>query len=363
MGARVGNLAGVPADARRGAGTDRAMSLVLVVAALALASCSTGHDDGSHPAGTAGRALGGSPTAGAVRSSADAEPARTGTALAHAHGSAHRTTTAPGHLVPSPSRGGSTATTRTAPRTGGRAGRASSGTGSATTQQSRTAVDATRVVTFEPFTASGSLASPLHASGSATGTCIDAGVAGGASYRCFASSPGGIFDPCFAGPRGTSEPLACVTSPKDTNVVMLRATSIQDLVPVSLPPRPWAIELAGGTVCTLVNAAWDGLGPFGCPPVPAAGPDSSTSAAIHGSGATGPGAAGAGATGTSTTRAGQSLIGTATGTLGTAATASGATIADCHQPAPGSPWWTAACQAVQSTSSPFTAERVVVVWR
>ncbi len=363
MGARIGNRAGLPADARRRAGMERAPILVVAVAALALASCSTEHNNGSRQAGTVTRAVGRSPAAAEARSPAGARPTRTGTAPAEAHSSAHRTTTDPGRLVPSPSRGSSAATTRTAPGTGDGAGRAGSVTGSSATQQSRTAADATRVVTFDPFTASGSLAFPLHASGSATGTCIDAGVAGGASYRCFASSPGGIFDPCFAGPRGPSEPLACVTSPKDPNVVMLRATSIQDLVPVPPPPRPWAIELASGTVCTLVNAAWDGLGPFGCQPTPGEGPDSSTSATSNGSSATGPAAFGAGATGTSTTRVGQGLTGVATGTTGTAATASGAAIADCHQPAPGSPWWTAACQAAQSTSSPFTSERVVVVWR
>jgi hypothetical protein len=70
--------------------------------------------------------------------------------------------------------------------------------------------------------------------------------------------------------------------------------------------RPWAVRLAGGQICVLVDAAWGGLGPFGCQPP---GP-----------------------------------------------------LADCHMPAEGSPWWTVACQGQETESSPFADYRVETVW-
>lgn len=52
-------------------------------------------------------------------------------------------------------------------------------------------------------------------------------------YRCFAKSPGGINDPCFTGPRGTSGPLLCPADPTTSKVVILNVTPATTIQPPS----------------------------------------------------------------------------------------------------------------------------------
>ncbi|MCK4175923.1 hypothetical protein [Aciditerrimonas ferrireducens] len=149
--------------------------------------------------------------------------------------------------------------------------------------------------------------------------CLTDGVAGGDSYRCFTGrvSPGGpsfVFDPCFAAPGpGSPRVLLCPTNPVRDTAIELEASTLPP--PTAEPARVWAMELADQQACVFVNAAWGGLGPFSCSPPPSA-----------------------------------------------ASGGSGTTVADCHPPEGGIPWWQADCQAQEQEGSPFSAVRVLSVW-
>jgi hypothetical protein len=164
----------------------------------------------------------------------------------------------------------------------------------------------TQQITYQPFT--GSVLNPdLHVAAQESGTCFQYG--GGADgrylYRC------GTIQPCVAGSRGTNAPLACPVgaNPLTNDVTLWTATSVDTtgFVPATTK-TPWAMQLSNGVVCSLVNAAWSGLGPFGC------------------------------------------------------GGSAGSTPADCHQPVAASIYWTAECQNQLTQSSPFTSTMVVRVW-
>jgi hypothetical protein len=141
------------------------------------------------------------------------------------------------------------------------------------------------------------------------GTCVSPGVAGTSSYRCFAQPHAAIDDPCFAPPRATSGPLECVTDPTTDEAVQFDVGPLPAPLPGAPATRPWAMQLSNGQVCLLVAAAWGALGPFACP-----------------------------------TRGATS------------------SVADCHVPQPGVPWWSAECQAQEEDSIPFSVYRVDRIW-
>lgn len=173
-----------------------------------------------------------------------------------------------------------------------------------------TTLAGTQQIRFDPYTSGGTAVAGLHVTQTVTGTCVAAGVAGNSSFRCFAQPSAVVYDPCFVPPHATSGPLLCVADPAVPDAVEF------DLGPLPSPAsgapaaRPWAMELANGQVCVLVNAAWDGLGPFACP-VPGSGPGAE---------------------------------------------------ADCHAPEARAPTWRAECQAEESASSAFEVLPVVRVW-
>jgi hypothetical protein len=165
----------------------------------------------------------------------------------------------------------------------------------------------TQHVTYQPFTASG-IDPGLHVTARLTGTCISTHSGSRDYYRCFADSSGGIYDPCFAGPHGTADPLVCPSNPATPDVVELTATSVTSSPPSS-SSRPWAMQLSSGQVCQFVSAAWSGLGPYAC-----------------------------------------------------ANTGTAQPVADCREPVAAQPWWTTRCQDHMTDASPFVATRVVKVW-
>jgi len=172
-----------------------------------------------------------------------------------------------------------------------------------------TTAPGTQEVSYDPYTRQGAANPSLHVVQTVTGTCVGSGVAGARSYRCFGQPSGAIYDPCFAPPRATDGPLLCVPTPSTDDVVAF------DIGPLPAPAagepatRLWAMQLANGQVCVLVDAAWSGLGPFACPsPAPS-----------H-------------------------------------------SVADCHAPVQVPGGWSASCQAAESPSSPFTTERLVTMW-
>jgi hypothetical protein len=179
----------------------------------------------------------------------------------------------------------------------------------------------TEQIIYQPF--EGSLLDPsLHVASRQSGQCFTYG--GGADgrylYRC------GTIQPCFAGSDGTSAPLACPVGadPITNTVILWTATSVDATGFVPAAARtPWAMQLSDGVVCALVNAAWSGLGPFGC--------------------------------------------GSSTGSAGSAS-GSAPGPADCRQPvASTSPTsqtsqWTAECQDQLTQASLFSVQPVAKIW-
>lgn len=171
----------------------------------------------------------------------------------------------------------------------------------------------TTVFRYEPFKGS-HLKAALHVTARyRASSCFQygGGVAGRYYYQCFAESPGGVYDPCFAGPRGISGPLVCPANPTGHSVTVLTVASSASVGMLGSPwtsLRAWAIQVSGGKVCLFVDAAWGGLGPYDCE---------------------------------------------AYGQKGFPA--------DCHLPTMGRTW-VAACQADKSRTSPFRSVRVVRAW-
>lgn len=176
----------------------------------------------------------------------------------------------------------------------------------ATTTTSTTSSSRTRRVTYEAFTADGMIDRSLHVTATLKPrVCEGGGVAGNSSYRCFAGN--GIYDRCFSRPGATTGPLVCTTNPASSDVVELTTSSLPGPLRGAPEEWPWAVQLSNGQVCVLVNAAWGGLGPLGRQP-----------------------------------------------------TSGG--LADCHVPTQGTPWWTVACQDLETDASPFVSYQVATVW-
>lgn len=174
------------------------------------------------------------------------------------------------------------------------------------TTVSSTPASGTREVTFEPLSEQGTINPALEVTTTVSGNCFSSGVAGNSSYRCLSGHD--VYDPCFSAPKATSGPLLCTSDPAANDVIRFDTGALPGPSAGAPETRVWAMELSNGQVCVVVNAAWSGLGPFGCQPSPP-GP-----------------------------------------------------LSDCHTPAPSDPWWTAACQDQTSDSSPFTAFQVNEVW-
>jgi hypothetical protein len=180
------------------------------------------------------------------------------------------------------------------------------GTAPASHPTSTTSTTSTEQLTYRPFNGA-TLKADLHVTGHQSGTCsLDDDVAQGQShYRC------GTMEPCVAGSQGTNAPLACPVEADPTNhdVILWTVTSLEPIVtPAHSTHIPFALQLPNGVVCVLVNAAWSGLGPYGC--------------------------------------GGQT----------------GSTPADCRQPKAGRSYWTTKCQNQLTQSSPFTSANVTKVW-
>jgi hypothetical protein len=164
-------------------------------------------------------------------------------------------------------------------------------------------------MTFSPFNAQGGLAPGLQVTQQVSGHCTSPGVAGATSYRCIAE-PGDVsYDPCFAPPSAATGPLLCVPEPTATDVIRFSVGAPPKASTTVPQTRIWAMRLQNGEVCVLVNAKWDGRGPFACPA---------------------PGAT--------------------------------AAVADCRTPTKTAQGWSTECQAKENASSPFSVMPVVNVW-
>jgi hypothetical protein len=180
---------------------------------------------------------------------------------------------------------------------------------STTAPTTTTTAPASQEVTFSPFTAQGSVAPGLQATQQVSGQCTSPGVAGASSYRCTAEPGNASYDPCFAPPLATTGPLLCAPDPTVVDLISFSVGALPK--PSTTAPRTqvWAMRLQNGEVCVLVNAAWNGRGPFACPT---------------------PGAT--------------------------------SSLADCHTPTKTAQSWSTECQAKENASSPFTTVQVANVW-
>lgn len=166
----------------------------------------------------------------------------------------------------------------------------------------------TKVSVYNPITPTGTLSSTLRVTAHIRGQCSGGGVAGRSSYRCITTSSR-IVDPCFA--AHPSGPFYCPTDVVGPDVVEINVRMRAATTSMEPAERRWAVELANGQVCIMVNAAWGGLGPLTCAR-------------------------------TAKTRPGP--------------------VADCRVPVKGSSWWSASCQTKLSPSVPFTTYKAKRVW-
>jgi len=213
--------------------------------------------------------------------------------------------------APSAHQAGAGATQRTSSPTtaGGSTTQSSSSSTTTTATTATTAVPASPDVTFSPFSAQGGVAPGLQVTQEVSGHCTSPGVAGSASYRCVAE-PGAVpYDPCFAPPVASGGSLLCVPDPAVIDVIHFSAAALPKASTSVPQTRIWAMRLKNGEVCVLVNAPWDGRGPFACPTPSAA-----------------------------------------------------ASVADCRAPTQTAQGWSTQCQANENASSPFTVMPVVNVW-
>ena len=163
----------------------------------------------------------------------------------------------------------------------------------------------TRQVTYEPFTAQGTIDPSLRVTAVVDATCVYGGLAGTSSYRCLAHSS--VRDPCYARPGATSGPLVCPSDLATREVVELTVASLPGLTADAPKQWPWAIQLSNGQVCRLAAVGGNGLEPFRC-----------QGASPHPAG--------------------------------------------CLLPERGTPWWTADCQDQPSDSSPYSNHRIDTAW-
>jgi hypothetical protein len=117
------------------------------------------------------------------------------------------------------------------------------------------------------------------------------------------------YDPCFAPSVPAGGSLLCVPDPAVIDVIRFSAGALPKASTSAPQTRVWAMRLNNGEVCVLVNARWDGRGPFACPTPSAA-----------------------------------------------------ASVADCRTPAHTALGWSTECQAEETASSPFTVMPVENVW-
>jgi hypothetical protein len=174
-----------------------------------------------------------------------------------------------------------------------------------TTTNAAPAGSGTRHVTYEPFTAQGTIDPSLRVTAMLNATCVASGLAGTSSYRCLA--PKSVRDPCYAKPGATSGLLVCPSDLATREVVELTVTSLPALAAAAPKEWPWAIQLSNGQVCRLATVGGNGLEPFRCQ-------------------------------GASPQPAG------------------------CLLPERRSPWWTADCQDQPSDSSPYSNYRIDTAW-
>jgi hypothetical protein len=117
------------------------------------------------------------------------------------------------------------------------------------------------------------------------------------------------YDPCFAPALATTGPLLCVPDPTVIDIIRFSVGALPTASTTAPRTRVWAMRLQDGEVCVLVNATWDGRGPFACPTPSAA-----------------------------------------------------SSLADCHTPVRTAQGWSTECQAEENATSPFDMIGVVNVW-
>jgi len=119
----------------------------------------------------------------------------------------------------------------------------------------------TEVIRWSPFTAAGVVKKTLSVRPIGTGRCSDTyTTAGDIAYRC--SRGHGLNFPCWRDAAGPTEFVLCAGDPWTSSVSRLRSPGLLLYPGVTYLDdaySPWAVELAGGERCRLLQGAHDAI--------------------------------------------------------------------------------------------------------
>jgi hypothetical protein len=125
----------------------------------------------------------------------------------------------------------------------------------------------TQVITYNPWTASGNLASGISATSTQAGSCFSNSSAAVESdaYRCLLSTTTSngtpLYDPCYSDPSSGAGEVACPDMPNPDSVTIIKLTSAlptAGTTPASLVP--WLLVLANGQRCNTNTGTVSTLG-------------------------------------------------------------------------------------------------------
>jgi hypothetical protein len=120
---------------------------------------------------------------------------------------------------------------------------------------------ATEVVHWSPLTASGTVKPALKVRDAGTGDCVDTyTTAGDIAYRCGRGRF--LYFPCWRQGPSATDYVLCIGDPWTRRVTRLRSPGLLLYPGVTYlddPYAPWAVELASGERCRLVQGAHDAV--------------------------------------------------------------------------------------------------------
>lgn len=107
----------------------------------------------------------------------------------------------------------------------------------------------TSSIIYQPWTLNGKLSGDLHITARVTGFCWTESIATPRldAYRCMTGN--NVLDPCFAGPDGPGNEVACPYPSPDSVTLMKLTRSLPYFPPPGGSSSPWLLILADGERC------------------------------------------------------------------------------------------------------------------